>query len=48
MPDGKSVVMWSKGKIIRVDMCEAHGNHIPFKGHSNPAHTPTQVTLLPW
>ena len=35
MPDGKSVVMWSKGKIIRVDIASRKATNIPFKVHSS-------------
>jgi imidazolonepropionase-like amidohydrolase/Tol biopolymer transport system component len=34
MPDGKSVVMWSKGKIVRVDIASHNATNIPFKVHS--------------
>src|SRR5678816_1514013 len=33
-PDGKSVVIWAKGKIVRVDIAKKTAANIPFKVHS--------------
>jgi EAL domain-containing protein (putative c-di-GMP-specific phosphodiesterase class I) len=34
MPDGKSIVIWSKGKIIKVDIASQKAIDIPFHVHS--------------
>lgn len=33
MPDGKSIVIWAKGKIWRVDVASGIPTEIPFKAH---------------
>ena len=33
-PDGKSVVIWARGKIVRVDIAKKTAANIPFKVHS--------------